>query len=74
MKIQNKNAEIKISIKKYDKDIRKDNVEFWNPYNREWVNKPRDVISCHGYMDEDKIDALKEIIYFLETQNKLWKI
>jgi hypothetical protein len=34
MKIVNKNAEIEINISKDG------TVEFWNPYNREWVDKP----------------------------------
>ncbi|MGA2677544.1 MAG: hypothetical protein ABSE83_11690 [Methanobacterium sp.] len=68
MKIVHKNAEIKIDIhEKYG-------VLFWNPFNKEWVDKPRDVVSCCGYGKEEKVEAMKEMIYFLETQNKLWKI
>ncbi len=68
MKIVHKKAEVRISINKDDR------VEFWNPFNKEWVDKPREVISCCGYNNEHKVEAMKEMIYFLETQNKLWKI
>jgi hypothetical protein len=51
MKIVNKNAEIKISIGKDG------GVEFWNPFNKEWVYKPREVVSCCGCNNEDKVEA-----------------
>jgi hypothetical protein len=35
-------------------------VLFWNPFNKEWVDKPRDVVSCCGCNNEEKVEARKK--------------
>ncbi len=73
VKMQYKNVELHIHIRKDGSDITKDDVEFWNPFNKEWVIRPKYVMNCCGIIRE-KEEALQEMVNFLEIQNKLWKI